>query len=341
MGSRDRFTVRSYQPGDEGKITDMFNEVFSQQRDISHWYWKYRDNPRGSYCISLAVSEDGMLAAHYGGYPVKLRRYTSGGTGVEEITTFHLGDKMTRKKYRAVGFGNSSLLAQTFTHFRKTFAGDAIPFGYGFGTHHSLKFGLLFLNYADIEPICYRRLPADQLHRLGIARMQKLFMRRGVREVFVIDDSWTDFFGRVAPAYRYLVVRDEKYLRWRYLQRPDRKYTFIALYRGSRLDGWSVFFRESNKLIWGDALFKEGDIEGVKSILCYVRSLPLAARADFIESWFPQRPQWWDVILDKIGFTTEAEPRGLHLTGPVFNDPQAPETLRQHFYYTLGDSDLF
>lgn len=339
--ARGHFIIRNYLPGDESGINDMFNEVFSQKRDLSHWYWKYRDNPYGSHFISLAVSHNGVFAAHYGGYPVRISSLIHPGMGPEEIMTFHLGDKMTRKQYRGEGFGKSSLLARTFEHFRDTFATNSIPFGYGFGTHHSLKFGMMFLNYSDTEPVVYRRLFQEGMRDLKPSRLRNGLLGLRAETVSDIDRSWTEFFNSVAPGYRYLVTRDEEYLRWRYLRRPDRKYVIVALRRGTDLAGWSVFFRESNKIIWGDAMFREGDIEGVRSLLCYVKSLPLAGGADFIESWFPGKPEWWDVILEKIGFTREDEPLGLRLTGPVFNDPQAPEILREHFYYTLGDSDLF
>ena len=55
----DRYCIiRSYRSGDEIKINEMFNEVFGQKRDISHWHWKYRDNPNGPSVISLAESAE-------------------------------------------------------------------------------------------------------------------------------------------------------------------------------------------------------------------------------------------------------------------------------------------
>jgi hypothetical protein len=335
------FIIRTYQQGDEIKINEMFIQVFSEKRDISHWYWKYRDNPHGAHFFSLAVSHDGKLAAHYGGYPVIFCRYRPDRNIPEEFLTVHLGDKMTSRQFRGVGFGKNSLLRRTFMHFQNTCVRDTIPFVYGFTTDHSLRFGLLFLNYTDIEPVSYRKCDMSSLNSLTINTFKKLFLNITVEETEEIDQSWTDFFYRVAPRYGYLAKRDAPYLRWRYLKRPDRKYLLLKVRRGKTIHGWSVFFREGNKIIWGDALFAPGAFDCLKALLCRLREHPVSAGAEYIECWFPPRPSWWDSMLCQLGFLQEAEPSGLHFTSAVFNDPGASETLRKHFYYTLGDSDLF
>ncbi len=341
---RDTFVIRIYQPGDEEKINELFNEVFSQQRDISHWYWKYRDNPLGSYFISLAVAGDGRLAAQYAGYPVMVYSSDSSGTSAAEFMTYHIGDKMTRNQYRGVGVGRNSLLARTFMLFRDTFGyGRGVPFAYGFTTHHSRRFGLLLLNYTDIGPVPYRRLTLETVRPLPVRtnRIRAFLSRMTVEEVSEIDPSWTDFFYRVAPSYGCLIKRDAPYLSWRYMQRPDRKYLFLKVRRGQRMAGWSVFYREGTKIVWGDALFAEGDVEAVKTVFTHLLAHPLCRRAEFVEGWFPPRPHWWDSLLQTLGFTLEPEPSDLHLTPPVFTGKNLEGNLRKNFYYTIGDSDLF
>jgi len=338
--SKDRFDIRPYRPGDEEKITEMFNEVFSQQRQLDHWYWKYRDNPLGSHYISLAVADDCTIGSHYGGYPVVFYCKTSDSGSPREFLTLHLGDKMTRKRFRGVGFGRNSLLVRTFLHFKNTFA-RGMPFGYGFGTHHSLRIGLLFLKYADIEPVSYRTLSLATLDRPWVAGLRNILTRRRARKVSEVDGDWTDFFYRAAPSYRYLLKRDEPYLRWRYLKRPDREYLLFEVKKRGCLAGWSVFYRKGEKIIWGDALFLPGDIGNVQALLLSLKSHPSMSGATSIECWFPPRPTWWDLILKQLGFITVPEPSNLHFTGPVFEDHSAADLLRKYFYYTIGDSDLF
>ncbi len=338
MNNKD-FIIRPYEPGDEFRINDMFNEVFNQQRGMEHWYWKYRDNPYGSYKIALAFAPDGTLAAHYGGYPVKVFCNPDKGEA-KEFIVYHLGDKMTRKRFRGVGFGRNALLSLTFRAFQREFLGDAF-FGYGFGTHHSLRFGLLFLDYVDIEPVSYWRISLEGLKRgLKVSSLRRLFDIRRVRKVNHIDSKWVDFFLRVAPCYGFLIKRDAQYLNWRYIKRPDRKYHILSVSRRGELSGWSIFFRDGNRMIWGDALFMPDDTESVKVLLMHLISDTYCDGCDNIEGWFAKRPGWWERILRTIGFEDKDEPSNLHLTGPITN-PMALSLIKESFYYTLGDSDLF
>jgi hypothetical protein len=335
-----KFIIRSYRPGDEHQIMEMFNEVFHQNLDLSYWYWKYRDNPYGSYRISLAATESGVLAAHYAGYPLVLSSYFP-GRPYAEINTYQLGDKMSRKTFRAAGFGKGALIARAYAHFKDTYMNESIPFAYGFAAHHSLRFGTLILNYVDVESVTYRKIDIFGLNSLAVNSIKRQITRLRVDEVSGIDERWSDFFNKTAPYYTFLSKRDAAYLRWRYFERPDRKYLMLSVKKGRKLVGWSVFYREANKIIWGDALFSPEDVDAIKSVLLNLRDHPYAEGAGFIECWFPPRPLWWDDILRSLNFISGAEPSNLHLTSPVFSDPAAPEMLSKYFYYTMGDSDLF
>ncbi|RMF99852.1 MAG: hypothetical protein D6726_12295, partial [Nitrospirae bacterium] len=123
-------------------------------------------------------------------------------------------------------------------------------------------------------------------------------------------------------------------------KRPDRKYISLSVLKRSEIRGWSVFYREGDKLVWGDALFQRGDTDSVVEILRYISSHPHTKGVRCIEGWFSERPQWWNGILTKIGFRIEKEPNNLHLTLPIVNDTTLSNTIK-HFYYTKGDSDLF
>lgn len=331
------FVIRPYKPGDEIAINEMFNEVFHQNRSLEHWYWKYRDNPYGSYKIALAFAPDGTLAAHYGGYPVKLLFCSD--KRKQEFMAYQLGDKMTRRAFRSVGFGKNSLLALTFREFQRNFK-DAL-FGYGFGTHHSLRFGLLILDYVDVGPVPFRKVSVNRLwQKVELSALRRLLSMRKVREVDALDKEWDDFFEKVAPSYRFLTKRDSEYLKWRYIDRPDRPYLILSVIKGSRLSGWSVFFREGNKMIWGDALFEPHDIESVRIMFFHLLKSPYSQGVETVEGWFSLRPAWWNRILDSLGFDRGSEPSNLHFTGPI-TDLEALSMLKEDFFYTMGDSDLF
>jgi hypothetical protein len=336
-----KFIIRSYRSGDEEKINSMFCEVFNVHRSLEHWHWKYRDNPYGSHIISLAETDEGVLAAHYAAYPVVLHWHPSPRIDPQESTIYQIGDKMTRGRFRTAGFGRNALLTHTFMHFKKEFMNPGVAFSYGFLTHHSLRFGLLFLDYTVIEPVFYRRLRFERLSDIPISRLRKVLQQARVVATCEIDDTWTKFFHSVSSHYQYLIRRDAPYLNWRYLQRPDRKYLIVVVKKKNRIAGWSVFYRDGNKIIWGDALFHRNDFDSVKLIMRYLYTHPYARGVDFIECWFPPRPSWWDIMLQTLGFSAETEPSGLSFCITNITDDEASTKLSSSFYYTIGDSDLF
>ena len=74
----------------------------------------------------------------------------------------------------------------------------------------------------------------------------------------------------MAPAYRFLVRRDARYLRWRYLECPDVPYFVVAIRKWRRLVGWSVFRVRDERLAWGDALFDPRYPDAVEVLLRHV-----------------------------------------------------------------------
>jgi len=57
--------IRLYAPGDEVAINDGFNRVFSKDRSLEEWSWKYR---AGSPPLPIVAAWEGhALVAHNGG----------------------------------------------------------------------------------------------------------------------------------------------------------------------------------------------------------------------------------------------------------------------------------
>ncbi len=326
---RDRFLVRSYRGGDELAILRLFTPSFHVERSLAHWQWKFLDNPFGRQRISMAFSPQGELAAHHAGYPVPF--WYRGGPW---RACLQIGDLMTDPRFRRVGLGPTSLLARCARHFYAAFCSQDVGFNYGFNTDTSRAFSLRFLDAEELEPVTlWRRAVSTQ------ASPQSSGPYR-VATVSRFDAAWDDFFARVAPHYDFLVARQSSYLHWRYPQRPDVDYHFLAAYRGETLVGWSVFRREPQRLIWGDALFDPRHLDAVEAVL---RAALLACgelEIDSIDAWFARRPSWWVEHLHHLGFVPLSEPHGLVLTYVPHADEQAATRL-QGLYYTMGDSDLF
>ena len=344
-GKKDPFFIRSYVEGDEYEILALFNEVFKTDRSLDHWHWKFRDNPYGSHRICVGISGEGEIVSQYAGYPVPFCSTIEGDTTPRYFLTAHAGDTFTDPKVRRIGLGKTGLLARTTFYYYAKFLEGFVPFAFGFNTATIKKLGERFLGYSFGDPVFLWRKDLSNVPFKRPRFLERIFSGFRVEEVLSVDDEWDDFFGRVCPAYEFLVKRDAAYLKWRYLDCPDKDYRIFAVRRGGVLVGWSVFTQKEDALLWGDALFDIRYLESVSYLLSHILGAYFAD-AETIEAWFSRNPEWWSNYLESIGFGASPEPDGLTLCYRTFwndmmDEHSVTEKLKSHFYYTWGDSDLF
>ncbi|WP_028323415.1 methyltransferase domain-containing protein [Desulfatirhabdium butyrativorans] len=358
--TRDALVIRTYRDGDEERILPMFREIFGVDRSLAHWQWKFRDNPFGGGAISLAEDAQGRLAAHFCGYAVPMAE-----TSVprRHFITYQGGDTMTHPAFRGAGIGKDSALARTARCFYTAFCEGKTPFIYGFNTGIIRKLGERFLGYEYLPEVPYHVL---EIGRLAACSVWERFLWRirgfSVERVTRITDAYSLFFDRVSRHYGLLVERDDRYLRWRYLECPDGVHRVYALRRWGKLVGWGVFRRKGDVLAWGDALFDPVQVHALEYWLAEglrwehamkerttTGGTPVSGNAEpseskavcRIEAWFSPNPSWWTDALRRVGFIVKPEPHHLFPCVKRFSDQYDLQALGARWYYTWGDSDLF
>jgi Acetyltransferase (GNAT) domain len=338
LARKEGFFVREYQPGDEEQILPMFQRSFYVERSPARWAWEYRDSPYGGLRISEAFTEDGRLAAHYAGYPVRFHREIGGER--RTLQALQIGDTMTEPSLRHVGRGPTSLLGRTVRHYYSRFCEGQVDFNYGFNTGNIQRFSMSFVGARRLESLPFHVL---DLERRPLAAPGALLTRLAgwrVERVRHFDERWDAFFQRVSGAYRLLIERDARYLEWRYARCPDTEYFVYAVFRRGTLAGWSAFRRKGDRLLWGDALFDPGRPGAVRRLLAGALADPEHRQVKTVEGWITGRPAWWREHVANLGFESRPEPDDLGFVFVPFNrDPE--EDFRAHLYYTMGDSDLF
>lgn len=336
LGRKDDVFLRSYRKGDEETILPTFKKVFNVERSMAHWYWKFRDNPFGAYKIAQAVSKDGVLAGHYSGYPVPF--YAASGKG-EPFMSFQIGDIMTLPGFRRVGLGKTSVLGRITDYFHHKFCVDYIPFLYGFVAGNHRKFGERFLGYRYMSEIPCHILDVNHPVFKFVPWIKRLIRGIRVAEVHDVGPAFDILFQKAAGDYGLLVKRDAEYLRWRYLDCPDKDYRIFTLKRFGKPVGWCVFRLRGSILIWGDALFQKPQAGLARILLAHaLKAFPAVKR---IEGWFSGKPAWWTNSLEKMGFKAVKEPNGLVGGVTIFDPSVSLISIEERLYYTMGDSDLF
>jgi GNAT acetyltransferase-like protein len=322
-------TVREYRDGDDAAILDLFARCFPHApRSLEHFEWKYRRNPFGNGRISLGLEAGERVVGHYAGYPVPFRAYG------RDVLAHHIGDTMTDVSVRHIGRGPTGVLGRTALHFYERFCDGQVAFNYGFNVANIQKFSLRFLRSDRVEPVTYR--VARPL--APIPRMERWLRGYSLEHVRDTTSEWDSFFERVSGAYRFCVMRNAQYVRWRYLAAPDVPYIVVAIRKWRRLAGWIVFRIRENRFTLGDVLI---DPDFPDALEVALRHLVPGHPVQLIEGWFPPRPQWLDTVLIELGFEVRPEPQELSLMCVPFAWPQVVEDMRRDLYYTWGDSDLF
>lgn len=339
VARKEDFFVREYRDGDEQQILPMFQRSFYVERSLARWSWEYRENPYGTLRISEAFTGDGKLAAHYAGYPVRFHDQMQGGEP-RKLPALQIGDTMTEPAFRHVGRGPTSLLGRTVRHFYARFCEGQVAFNYGFNTGNIQRFSMSFVGARRLESLPFHVLDLEKRPITPPNRLLSRLAGYRVERISHFDARWDEFFHRVSGSYRLLVERDARYLEWRYARCPDPESFLYAVFRRSRLVGWSVFRYKEGRLRWGDALFDPRHPGAVRQLLAAVLASPEHRWARTLETWITSRPVWWKEALLALGFESRPEPDDLGFVFvPFGEDPEA--AFRAHLYYTMGDSDLF
>lgn len=345
---RNRVTIRPYRPGDEHAILDTFNLVFREtngegyvDRTIDVWNWQFRDNPEGLR-ISLAVTDDGTVAAQYAGVP--LRHATWRG----EQTFVHIVDSFVHPQYRqglkAPGLFVNTALPWFADCYRR---GDALP--YGFPVPRAERIGQRYLYYHRLRVVDYlcRDLsgdaPSEPPRGITVEPLRDLSDPTSAAEL-------DELFARFARQRGCLTKRSAAYLRWRYQLAPGAPYQPWAARRGGTIVGL-VVLRPQNELIGGactivDWVAPGPDATSVDAavhdaLLAAATAVGRAAGRRVLLAVFAD-PSLEHASLRQRGFvvTPSSHTMERRLTYQIFEHTLSEDFVREHWWYTLGDSDL-
>lgn len=317
--------IRSYAPGDEQEIRNLFKVSFGRELDAKFWKWRFMDNPSDPDRLFIHLMWDGpVLAGHYAVSPVRMNI-----AGQERLTALSM-TTMTHPEYAGRGI---------FTQLAESVYRELQRAGYymvwGFPNHNSHYGFVRRLEWTDIYQV-----PMLRVMRPHLRRSTSLSARVQIIERF--DDRVDALLESALGAEKFWVVRDEQYLNWRYISEPSHKYTALGLWDDGRLEGYIITKLYTN----GQQL--EGDIVDVLAVhdeaswdelLSHALHVLLEKGATAINGWFnPHHPA--HRLLERWGFRLTAPVTWLGAR--VFDSESVLATPEyKDWYITMGDSDVF
>lgn len=252
------WTIRRYKTGDEKQIIQLFLDVFGKPlgktESSKHWKWEYRNNPNDRLDIILAVYEN-KIVGHYAVIPVKMK------IGNKEYMTSLSLDTMTHRNHRGQGIF-PTLAIKLYDVLGK----NGIPITYGFPNAFSIRGFIKKLNWFEISdvPIYIRPLNFISLfyHYLKnkflstfigsitnffnnlFLKEKKMSHNFKIEKIKIFGKEFDDLWELAKKEITIGVIRDRKYLNWRYFQKPEEKYDVFTIKNNEKLKGYIILKME-------------------------------------------------------------------------------------------------
>lgn len=247
------WSVRPYRPGDEDALITLFATVFGRSLNSAVWQWKLKSRPALAENVWVAVAaDDGRLVGQYAGIPVEIQIDGSRRPAVVAV------DAMTAPDFRRHGI--LTALVQT-AHAAWAAAGITTVLGL---PNQQWRSRTEALGWVPVGPLAWFRAPlhleAALAHkgrmparaagaiigvagrvtaarygwaRSRVARPSSLTIAPVTAATAEFDRLWE----RAAPPATGMVVRDQAWVAWRYLQAPGG-YHLLAAWSGMGLEGY-------------------------------------------------------------------------------------------------------
>ncbi len=333
------YSIRPYRAHDEHGILALFNAVFAEgnsafaPRTLEHWSWQFRLNPHGHHTF-VAEDATGRIVGNYTAIPTQWLDRGVPMLGAQAV------DTCVAPEFRRV-LKRDGLFLQLARAFFDTYGRperDRIV--YGFPNPQAFRIGTRILDYRPVHtPVVglvrdFARDWVDYLASMGADDVT-------VAEVGAFPKDVDALFAAAMGALPLVLRRDHAYLDWRYRRCPSIRYRVLEARAGKALRGLLVvrpdwFGKPLTPLV--DWVVDGADQATVAALARAAARLSQAAQKTRLETWVPP----WSALartLQKIGFAPDPSTFNLciRVFGPEFDEQWAHE----HWFFTMGDSDIY
>lgn len=327
-----RWIIRPYRSGDETAILNLFQRVFGVTRSLEHWRWKFLDNPAGLY-VRVAETPSGELIGHYGTLPVLMK------WGDRNLILTQIIDVMVEPGVRR-GLKRPGLFAMlSECSIASIGSPGRASGGYGFPTPEHLRIGQRVSGYVSLHPVQTLTKDLSGGNGNGGRRAWLLTVEEVTRFGAETDRLWQ----RCRHALSVAIIRDARYMNWRYVDCADVTYRLVVVRRrlSGSLEGIAVL-----RLGWGDQpiaclvdwLVPADGAEAAKVLLGHCERVARDAGMTQLQVWFP--PYAWPYhLLCDHGY--RSTPTIYHFIALSTSPEVSIEWAKERWYYTMGDSDIY
>jgi hypothetical protein len=334
-------TLRAYRQGDEEGIFALFQTTYGKPRSPASWRWKFCENPAGLQIV-LAVTGDGEVVGQYAGMPAWAA--IGGPWAAKDGRPYLLSqavESMVNPRFRR-GLKNPGLQIRLVRRFYEEYMGpDAGAMAYGF----PIPVYCRLLVRTGVVTVLHRvvQLEKDLTSQSGRSGRRLPAVRYRIEQFSRYSSAVDELWQRCQRELPMAVIRNARYLNWRYADCPDVAYVkLLATDRWTgRAEGIAVLrlgFEDRPVASLVDWLVprRRGGLAG--ALLRHCEAVAVASGQRRIEAWFPDyAPQFQ--FLQANGY--RPSPTQYEIVWEPFQPELARDWVPGHWYYTMGDSDIY
>lgn len=330
------WSTRPFRPGDEAQILALFRRAFRIERSPSYWQWKFGDNPAG-YQIIVGETPDGKVVAQIAGVPARMHAQDRQVIFTQVVDL--MADPDFHQSLRKAGV-YVTLLKAMIEEFGREGTADLI-FGFTIRASNRVPQEVFGWHEAHRVRRVARRLdgsprPGDR--GLGLTRA-----RYRVDPLVAFSEQTDRLWTRWRSAVPLAAARDTRYLSWRYGQCPHVRYHPYLLWdrwrdRPAALSVLRLGWEGQPVAAMVEWVVPRGETGAARALLAHAETAARAAGMAELTGWFhPEGPEHRFFL--EQGFGEEITP--YRLVGNPFSPALPWEWVARHWYYSMGDSDVF
>lgn len=311
------YPIREHRESDINGILSLFRSSFDKERSEDWFRWKYQSSPWGSRGY-VAVHGDEVVA-FYGGIRLPFR--FMGKT----LWAYQFCDVMTHPDYRGRFVSKTPLIARLGELFYRE---NAMDFAFGFPSLRHARLQSLRLGGEGYRLVrSYGKEPIR-----GRALSWRLRIREGWE--FLKEGELERLLARHDNGSLRL-LKDERYIRWRYRENPSKRYGLLALKWLYLLKGYIVFTIEDGWFTVLEIFYR--DSKEVEDILIAAEAYAGDNNLKGIKAWFHPREELIK-SLEALGYAGED---GIPLAFKSVNTAcgVTAEIFYDDYFYRMGDYD--
>jgi hypothetical protein len=347
--------MRRYHPTDQPEVFEFLRASFSAEesaRIIGQWAWKYESNPFNppEGPIVFVTRQGTKVVSIVAGF--RLPAWIAGSLCQVE----NLGTWVVHPDYRRQGIWWRVDNRQVYQ------APIAIAWGRRLSAHIGTKGGWVpsqmnaMLRILDPGQMIEHFSGSRVLASLGAAAhtatrvityrfRHSPFRNDTAVRLGGVDERCDSLWEHCRSDDRAMVIRNSRYLQWRYMDRPDAEYLLFGVGHGSELLGILVARSTTrNSMRWGylvDFLIANKNAEGVFALLIQAALDEFRRRGAAAASCYASDP-YCRHILNQHGFFPVPQRDPIHFSLKIHPDrPDLTQFMEsRRWYITMGDGDL-